>query len=74
MDPLLHMTVRCAGLNCSELAETVKRRVSVVTPLPRVPHTVTGFIIFCQTGWHGNKRRAFRSAIMFWFFFYLMFL
>lgn len=65
MDPLLHITVQCAGLNCSELAEAIKHRVTVVTPLPSVPHTMTGFIIFCQTGWHENERRP--SAIMFFF-------
>lgn len=50
MDPLLHITVWCAGLNCSELAETIKHSITVGTRSHDVPHTVTGFIIFCQTG------------------------
>lgn len=50
IDPLLHTTVRCAGLNFSELAETMKRRVTAVTLLPNVPHTMTGFIIFARQG------------------------
>lgn len=57
MDSLLDITALCTDLKCSELAKTIKRRVTVVTLLPKVPHTVTGFIILCQTGWHENERR-----------------
>lgn len=63
MDPLLHITVWCTGLNSWELAEPTKRSITVGTRSPNVPHTVTGFIIFCQTGWHENERRP--STIVF---------
>lgn len=53
----------CTVCDYSKLAEIIKCRVTVVTQLPNIPHTMTGFIIFSQTGWHENERKP--NAIMF---------
>lgn len=51
--------------NFSKLPEIIRCRVTVVTQVPNMPHTMTGFLMVSQTGWHETQRKP-NAIVFFW--------